>query len=159
MASQLPAFPRTTFTIVEPLSLIGGFLGPFIDPDWFIDSQLDNPDASSLAPRDDNARLVALQLGNTYGLLFLLGVAVLYTTTELKVVRNYLIALWIADISHVGVTCWLLGYDRTLDVGSWNAVTWGNVGFTAFLCLTRTAYLLGLFGPDRQVITASKKKA
>ncbi|KAF3069018.1 hypothetical protein GL218_08097 [Daldinia childiae] len=157
MASQLPAFPRTVFTIVEPISLIGGFLGPFLDPEWFIASQIDAPDGSNLAPRDDNARLIALQLGNTYGLLFLLGVAVLYTTTELKVVRNYLIALWIADISHVGVTCWLLGYDRTLDVGSWNAVTWGNVGFTTFLCLTRTAYLLGLFGPNRKAVATSKK--
>ncbi|KAI8959718.1 hypothetical protein F5Y11DRAFT_291660 [Daldinia sp. FL1419] len=157
MASQLPAFPRTIFTIVEPISLIGGFLGPFLDPEWFIASQIDALDGSNLAARDDNARLVVLQLGNTYGLLFLLGVAVLYTTTELKVVRNYLIALWIADISHVGVTCWLLGYDRTLDVRSWNAVTWGNVGFTSLLCLTRTAYLLGLFGADRKLITASKK--
>ncbi|XXH03160.1 hypothetical protein Hte_009556 [Hypoxylon texense] len=160
MASQLPAFPRAIFTIVEPISLIGGFLGPFIDPSWFIASQVDAPSPDLVAGSyDDNARLVALQLGNTYGLLFLLGVAVLYTTTELKVVRNYLIALWIADISHVGVTCWLLGYDRTLDVASWNAVTWGNVGFTTFLCLTRTAYLLGLFGPNSQVVKVSTKKA
>ncbi|KAI1772744.1 hypothetical protein F4818DRAFT_138537 [Hypoxylon cercidicola] len=159
MASQLPAFPRTIFTIVEPISLVGGFLGPFMNPSWFIASQLDAPSDIVVSSYDDNARLVALQLGNTYGLLFLLGVAVLYTTTELKVVRNYLIALWIADISHVGVTCWLLGYDKTLDVASWNAVTWGNVGFTAFLCLTRTAYLLGLFGPDLQVVEGSKKKA
>ncbi|KAI1398852.1 hypothetical protein F4819DRAFT_467194 [Hypoxylon fuscum] len=160
MASQLPAFPRTIFTIVEPISLIGGFLGPFINPSWFIASQLDTPSDILSSSYDDNARLVALQLGNCYGLLFLLGVAVLYTTTELKVVRNYLIALWIADISHVGVTCYLLGPDRALDVGSWNAVTWGNVGFTTFLCLTRTFYLVGLFGPDRQVAApVSKKKA
>ncbi|KAI0173647.1 hypothetical protein GGR52DRAFT_543890 [Hypoxylon sp. FL1284] len=159
MASRLPAFPRTIFTIVEPLSLVGGFLGPFLDPGWFIASQLDAPSDAAAGSYDDNARLIALQLGNTYGLLFLLGVAVLYTTTELKVVRNYLIALWIADISHVGVTCWLLGYDRTLDVASWNAVTWGNVGFTTFLCLTRTAYLLGLFGPDRPLVEIPKKKA
>ncbi|KAI5867417.1 hypothetical protein GGS23DRAFT_592731 [Durotheca rogersii] len=156
MASQLPAFPRAVFTVLEPVSLVGGFLGPFVDADWFVASQL--PVA---APGyDDNARLVALQLGNAYGLLFLLGVAVLYTTTELRVVRNYLVALWIADISHVGVTCWTLGYERAVDVGSWNAVTWGNVGFTTFLCLTRTAYLLGLFGPDRQQAPpATKKKA
>ncbi|KAI2472335.1 hypothetical protein F4781DRAFT_384225 [Annulohypoxylon bovei var. microspora] len=159
MASQLPAFPRTIFTIIEPISLIGGFLGPFINPDWFIACQLDNPEANNVPQSDDNARLIVFQLGNVYALLFLLGVTILHTTTELKVVRNYLICLGIADISHVGVTCWMLGYDRTLDVGSWNAVTWGNVGFTAFLCLTRTAYLLGLFGPDRQAITASKKKA
>ncbi|KAI1092888.1 hypothetical protein F5B19DRAFT_452145 [Rostrohypoxylon terebratum] len=159
MASQLPAFPRTIFTIVEPISLVGGFLGPFINPDWFIASQLDNPDVSHVPQSDNNARTVVYQLGNVYALLFLLGVTILHTTSELKVVRNYLICLGIADISHVGVTCWMLGFDRTLDVGSWNAVTWGNVGFTVFLCLTRTAYLLGLFGPDRQVAAVSKKKA
>ncbi|KAI2610462.1 hypothetical protein GGR54DRAFT_377276 [Hypoxylon sp. NC1633] len=159
MASQLPVFPRTIFTIVEPISLIGGFLGPLLSTDWFIGSQVDLPSDLSNHAYDANARLVAHQLGNTYGLLFLLGVAILYTTTELKVVRNYLVALWMADITHVGLTCWALGYERTLDVASWTAVTWGNVGFTVFLCLTRTAYLLGLFGLDRQAITTSKKAA
>ncbi|KAI1380016.1 hypothetical protein F4677DRAFT_408285 [Hypoxylon crocopeplum] len=157
MASRLPAFPRTIFTIIEPISLVGGFLGPLLDANWFIAQQLDKPSGITTS-YDDNARLVALQLGNTYGLLFLIGVAVLYTTTELKVVRNYIIALWIADITHVGLTCWALGYDQVVDVSSWSAVTWGNVGFTTFLCLTRTAWLLGLFGPDRQIATAPKKK-
>lgn len=36
----------------------------------------------------------------------------------------------IADITHVGLTCWGLGYERAVDVATWNAVTWGNVGFT-----------------------------
>ncbi|CAJ2504539.1 Uu.00g119330.m01.CDS01 [Anthostomella pinea] len=155
MASRLPAFPRTVFTIIEPISLIAGCLGPLFDTDWFIASQIETtaPVISS-----ENARLVALQLGNAYGLLALVGLMVLNTTTEVKVVRNYLIALWIADISHVGLTCWLLGYERSMDVASWNAVTWGNVGFTVFLCLTRTAYLLGLFGPDGKAVKTPKKK-
>lgn len=79
---------------------------------------------------DDNSRLVALQLGNCYGLLFLAAVSVLYTTTELKVVRNYLIALWIADIGHIAVCYIGLGYERFVDVASWNSMTWGNVGAT-----------------------------
>jgi len=62
-----------------------------MNADWFIASQIDGPGAQAVS--SENARLVALQLGNAYGLLFLVGVAVLYTTTELKVVRNYLIAL------------------------------------------------------------------
>lgn len=45
--------------------------------------------------------MVAYQLGNIYLLLAMVGVAVLYSTTEAKVVRNYVIALWIADIGHV----------------------------------------------------------
>lgn len=123
---------------------------------------------------DDNSRLVALQLGNCYGLLFLAAVAVLYTTTEPKVVRNYLIALWIADIGHVAVCYFGLGFERFVDVASWNSMTWGNVGatvsevflekpedrladeFKMFLCLTRTAYLLGLFGPDAPAPSAKK---
>ncbi|KAI1116679.1 hypothetical protein F5Y14DRAFT_448837 [Nemania sp. NC0429] len=159
MASQLPSFPRTIFTVVEPVSLVAGCLGPLVDADWFIASQIDSGLASA-APASsfsDNARLVALQLGNAYGLLFLVGVAVLYTTSELRVVRNYLVALLIADVTHVGLTCWGLGYERAVDVAAWNAVTWGNVGFTIFLALTRTGYLLGLFGPDK-AIQASKKK-
>lgn len=64
--------------------------GPLVDADWFIASQIDT---AALPASSENARLVALQLGNAYGLLFLVGVAVLYTTSELKVVRNYLVAL------------------------------------------------------------------
>ncbi|KAI0019065.1 hypothetical protein F4780DRAFT_465885 [Xylariomycetidae sp. FL0641] len=156
MASQLPTFPRILFTIIEPISLIAGALGPLFDADWFIASQIDQPGP---IVSSDNARLVALQLGNTYGLVFLLGIAVLYTTTELRVVRNYIIACWLADITHVGMTCWGLGYARTVDVASWNAVTWGNVGFTAFLCLIRTLYLVGFFGSGNQTVVNSKKKA
>lgn len=54
----------------------------------------------------------------------------LYTTTELKVVRNYLIALWIADIGHIAVCYVGLGFERFVDVASWNSMTWGNVGAT-----------------------------
>ncbi|KAK7914588.1 hypothetical protein PG985_012291, partial [Apiospora marii] len=127
MASQLPLFPRAVFTVIEPLSLIAGCVAPFISTDWFIEEQIDSP---QLLHHNDNARLVALQLGNAYGLLFILGVAVLYTTTELKVVRNYLWALWIADIGHIGITAYLLGYERFMAFSTWNAMTWGNIGAT-----------------------------
>ncbi|KAJ9155356.1 hypothetical protein NKR23_g1826 [Pleurostoma richardsiae] len=145
MASRLPLVPRVVFTILEPISLIGGWAGATFYPDWFINEQFVS---HSPVPSSNNAKLVALQLGNVYGLLFLAAVAVLYTTTELKVVRNYLIALWIADIGHIAICYFGLGYYRFMAVDQWNAMTWGNVGATAALCLTRTAYLLGLFGPD-----------
>lgn len=121
-----------------------GALGAFVDADWFIASQISSTtttttttmtmtavkNATAAAADNDNARLVALQLGNTYALLCLLGVAVLWTTAELRVVRAYLAAAWLADASHIGLTCWLLGRARALDVAAWNAMTWGNVGFT-----------------------------
>ncbi|RYP71590.1 hypothetical protein DL771_004716 [Monosporascus sp. 5C6A] len=159
MASQLPAFPRIVFTIIEPISLISGALGPFIDADWFIKSQA-SASISTSSPNqayDINARVVAQQLGNIYFLLCLLGVAVLWTTSELRVVRNYLLAAWVADISHVWLTCRALGWAHTVDVVAWNAMTWGNVGFTTFLFLTRTAWFLGLFGPDHPAVAAKVK--
>lgn len=97
-----------------------------MDPSWFVKEQTSTPSLTV----DDNSRLVALQLGNCYGLLFLAAIAVLYTTTELKVVRNYLIALWIADIGHIAVCYVGLGLERFVDVASWNSMTWGNVGAT-----------------------------
>lgn len=75
---------------------IAGCVAPFISADWFIEEQIDS---THILQHNDNARLVALQLGNAYGLLFMLGVAVLYTTTELKVVRNYVEIWWVASES------------------------------------------------------------
>jgi hypothetical protein len=60
----------------------------------------------------------------------MVGVAVLYTTTEAKVVRNYVIALWLADISHVAITCYGMPLETLLDIANWNAMTWGNIGAT-----------------------------
>jgi hypothetical protein len=120
--------------------------------------------------------MVALQLGNVYLLLAMVGIAVLYSTTEPKVVHNYVIALWLADIGHVAVTCYVLEHERVIDVANWNAMAWGNIGATVsistlqshpdltdhqmqvVLFSVRTAYLLGLFGPDRVPILRKAKK-
>ena len=59
-----------------------------------------------------------------------MALAVLYTTSEVKVVRNYLVALWICDIGHVVITFLGLGVERGMAVGEWNAMTWGNIGCT-----------------------------
>jgi hypothetical protein len=74
--------------------------------------------------------LVRSRLGNIYLLLALVGIAVLYTTTEARVVRNYVIALWTIDITHIAVSVYGLGIERTLDVANWNPMTWGNIAVT-----------------------------
>ncbi|OLN96498.1 hypothetical protein CCHL11_00570 [Colletotrichum chlorophyti] len=159
MASSLPTFPRLVFTVLEPISLVAGFLGAVINPDWFISEQITSTvNTAAPAPASDNSRLVALQLGNIYLLMAMVGLAVLNTTNELKVVRAYLVALWIADIGHIYLCYLVIGLDRFVDVGQWNSMTWGNVGATAFLCLTRSFYLLGLFGPDVPARGSEKKK-
>jgi hypothetical protein len=70
------------------------------------------------------------RLGNIYLLLAMVAVAVLYSTTEPKVVRNYVIALWLADIGHIATTGYVMGYDKFIDFANYNPTTWGNVGLT-----------------------------
>lgn len=90
----------------EPFRL-AGFLAPILAPQYFVAAQVSSSPPNKLS---DNTLVVVLQLGNIYLLLGLLGVAVLYATTEPKVVRNYLIALWLGDIGHLvsanGLRCW-----------------------------------------------------
>lgn len=90
MTSILSPVPRFIFTVLEPLSTFGGFLAPLLNP---ASSVADQPPSDEVVPLTPNSHVLALRLGNVYGLLAMLGVAVLYTTTEAKVVRNYLIAL------------------------------------------------------------------
>ncbi|KAF2104755.1 hypothetical protein NA57DRAFT_70962 [Rhizodiscina lignyota] len=153
MASQLPTVPRVTFTILEPISLFAGWIAPLMSPEYFVSNQLPSsalphpslaePSAYPLRPHET---ILAMQVSNCYLLLGLLGIFILNTTTELKVVRAYLWALWLGDIGHVGVTMWCMGWEAVRDVGNWNAVVWGNIAATVVLFSIRTAYFAGLFG-------------
>jgi hypothetical protein len=106
---------------------VAGFVGTVADPQWFVAEQIALSRPEKLSP---NATVVALQLGNMYLLAGLVAIGVLYSTSEPKVVRNYLIALWLADIGHVGITYYILEYERFVDVANWNAMAWGNIGIT-----------------------------
>ncbi|KAM7192345.1 hypothetical protein V8F33_008358 [Rhypophila sp. PSN 637] len=164
MASQLPTIPWFVFTVFEPISLLAGAIPAILAPGWFASQQTFQL-TGSIVPKSQNetvmsgpALMVTRQLGNTYGVAALVALAVLYTTSEVKVVRNYLIALWICDIGHVVITVLGLGYERGVAVGDWNAMTWGNIGATLFLFLTRSAYFLGLFGEDGKRPTSQYNK-
>ncbi|XMA14775.1 hypothetical protein WAI453_007566 [Rhynchosporium graminicola] len=158
MTSILPPFPRFVMTVFEPLSLIAGCVAPFISATYFVSEQIPNSPSipltanSTMGPSGKH-----FLLGNIYLLLAMVGIAVLYTTTEAAVVRNYVIALGLADISHVGITCYVMPHEQLINVAGWNAMTWGNIGATVFLFSVRMGYLLGLFGPDRQPILPLKK--
>jgi len=125
------------------LHSVAGAVGAVFSPEWFISQQIDQ--AGRHVPATASGLLVARQLGNCYFLAFLVALAVLYTTNELAVVRNYLKALWIADITHVGLTLYALGYERSLDVAAWNAMAWGNVGVTVSLAVRNSGTSLFFF--------------
>ncbi|KAI9927931.1 hypothetical protein ASPWEDRAFT_173581 [Aspergillus wentii DTO 134E9] len=140
-----PKWPHILFAVVEPISLIAGWSAPIFDLRGFILNQAPNT-IQPPAEIHNSSIALAYQLANVYGLLFLLGVGILHSTTEPAILRNYLIALAIADVGHVYATYLAMGTEAFLDVASWNAMTWGNVGITAFLFINRIAYFLGLFG-------------
>ncbi|KAF2457519.1 hypothetical protein BDY21DRAFT_344070 [Lineolata rhizophorae] len=163
MASELPTVPRVVFTILEPASLIAGFLAPLVAPAYFVDAQL--PRTPLLAPPGHVPHallpvehLLALQLANLYLLLCLLGLLVLHTTREPAVVKAYLCALWLGDVGHVAVSAWAVGWQGLRAWRAWTAAIWGNVGVTVLLWLLRTAYLAGLFGGEKEEEEKKKKK-
>jgi len=131
--------------ISEPPS-IAGAIAPLVDPAGFVTSQLGHIPAH---PLYETERVLSLQLGNLYFLLAMMSIVLLNTTTEPRVVHGYLVVLAIADVGHVFATYAVMGTEAFMDVGSWNVMTWGNVGATIVLFTCRSSYLLGLFGPDR----------
>ncbi|KAL8835140.1 MAG: hypothetical protein Q9170_003445 [Blastenia crenularia] len=131
----------------------GGYLAPILDTSSFAANQVPS---ITPTPLTSTTQILALQLGNCYGLIALIAIGVLYSTNEPKVVRNYLVACAIADLGHLWVTYLVLGYANFLDVQGWNSLAWGNIGFTFFLFVTRLAYLTGLFGGDKVVASAKK---
>ncbi|MCJ1285941.1 hypothetical protein MMC26_005283 [Xylographa opegraphella] len=149
MAATLPPFPRFIFAVLEPISLIAGWVAAYFDPVNFIADQIPSSSSEYAVPSSQSAQVVAMQLGNTYMLLALLGLFILNTTMDSHVVKVYIIALAVADIGHVAPTMCMLGWERSIAVQSWNKMAWGNIGATIFLFVTRVTYLLGLFGKDR----------
>lgn len=132
-----------------------GALAPLYDLNGFIAGQTPHIEAPITHP---SSVALAYQLGNLYFLLSLVGVGVLHTTTEPKVLRNYLIGLAIADVGHVYATYLAMGLGAFMDIGSWNALTWGNIGATGFLFINRVLYLCGAFGAAKAPKAPGKKQ-
>ncbi|KAL5332825.1 hypothetical protein BJX70DRAFT_392659 [Aspergillus crustosus] len=107
-STLFPTWPHIVFVILEPITLIGGWLCPLLD------------------------RPAQSWRMSMYGLLALIGIGVLNATSEPKVLRNYLIALAIADVGHIYVTYLAMGPEFFFDV--------------RFLFVNRLLYFLGLFG-------------
>lgn len=118
-------------------------------PSAFTNAQITVLDG--IVSKNATTTLLAWQLGNIYLLVGLLGLFILNTTSELKVVKAYLLALWIGDIGHVGLTLYAMGPVASLDFASWNPIVWANVAFTAFLFAMRSLYFAGAFGNAKSI--------
>ena len=83
----------------------------------------------------------------------ILGVFILNTTKEIKTVRAYIWALWLGDIGHVGFSLYVMGWEEIMNPLSFSATMWGNTGFTLFLFISRSLYLMGIFDEKPQAST------
>ena len=130
-----------------------GYFAAVLDTSFFANNQV--PHLVS-TPLTSTTRVLALQLGNCYGLLALIGVGILYQTNEAKVVRNFLVACAVADVGHLWVTYTVVGHTNFVNIQTWNSLAWGNIGITTLLFVVRMAYLSGFIGKDRIVVSARK---
>lgn len=180
MATLLSTWPYILFAILEPISecvniyfanvlrghhsrklrtdkgrtRVAGWYLASLDPRESVASQHPNVPIPETLPTASET--VARQLGNMYLLMALMGVAILSSTSEPKVLRNYFIALAIGDLGHLYVTYLGTGWLYFVDISQWNAMAWGNIGVTSFLLVNRLAYFLGMFG-GMEVSPVAKK--
>ncbi|KAH8703707.1 hypothetical protein BGW36DRAFT_288722 [Talaromyces proteolyticus] len=157
MLTLFPTWPFILFAVVEPLSMVGGVIAPIFDTDSFIIGQT-SPSNPPPLPHHPSTLALNYQLANIYGLVGMLVFGVIYGTSEIRVLRNSVLALTIADIGHIYATYAAMGADGFFDVASWSWVSWGNIGFTAFLFVNRVAYLLGAFGSGPDPAAKDKKR-
>ncbi|KAF3941300.1 hypothetical protein ABW19_dt0201660 [Dactylella cylindrospora] len=143
MTTLLPPVPYWVFCVYEPISTLAGFGYAILQSEKFVAEQLPDTPVTALTP---TGTLIAWQTGNLFGIMCMMAIAILWSTTEVAVMKRYLVALLIGDLGHVIAIWWFMGSAAFFGIHQWNILTWANVGFTIFLALTRTATLAGLFG-------------
>ena len=155
MASTLPSIPRYVFGVVEPAILILAFAITSLSPAYYVASQSRLPASHNLLPSET---ILVYQLSNLFLLVAVIELYVFYSTTDAKVVRALLTALWWGDLGHLGVTMWCMGLGKVVDVASWGVANWGNIAIPLFLCTMRTMYLFGdVLVTDMGVVAGRKQ--
>lgn len=141
MASSISPLSRCTFAVVEPLLQIAGFCVASFAPNFYISSLRSAKLSRTQSPTPET--IIVLQLGNLFLLLAVIGLYVLYSTSEPAVATAYLSALWWGDLGHIGVTAWCIGWQGASEWRQWNLFTWANVGIPVCLSVARNLYFYG----------------
>ncbi|KAF8605029.1 hypothetical protein BDV93DRAFT_521912 [Ceratobasidium sp. AG-I] len=149
----LSGFYKFVFLHLEPVSTITPAVICFAFPGatWFYNAFIPGFQPESLI--DLRAKMAVLQLANCYMLLGLISSLVFRAIRDAlphdlvaqeKIIGASLTALAIADLTHVMNTFVALPSNVAYSPGLWNATTHGNITFTAFLFLTRVAWMAGI---------------
>lgn len=75
-----------------------GFVFAILKPEAFVAQQLPDTELVALTPAQT---VITWQVGNMFGVLTLMSIAILWESTEPSVVKRYFCALLVGDIGHV----------------------------------------------------------
>lgn len=152
--AALPGFYRLMFLHLEPLSTFIPVMSVWIAPGikWFYQEQIPSNTPAPLL-LDDRTQMIVMQLVNCYLLLGLLSSIVFRAVRDTlpnnpaaqeRIVGASLLALAIADVTHILATFFGLPENLRYDPLSWNSMTHGNITITGFLFLGRISWFLGI---------------
>ncbi|KAK0207115.1 hypothetical protein DFS33DRAFT_1319078 [Desarmillaria ectypa] len=141
MTSTIPSPYRLFFLYIEPVSAIVGFIAA-LNPSFYL-SELRLSTMKPDVVGTTQTNIVLYQLANLYLLFALNEHLVLSSISSLKIWRNLLLCLLLADLGHL-VTMAPLGLGAFWKVWEWNAMLWGSIGFVYLGASMRLSFFLGL---------------
>ncbi|KAI0077420.1 hypothetical protein K474DRAFT_1661670 [Panus rudis PR-1116 ss-1] len=154
--AALSGFYRLLFLYLEPLSTTIPALMIWLYPGatWFHNQLI--PDGTPVPPAgflDQRSVMAVWQLGNCYLLLGMLeGLGLRAVRDALpndpvaqeRIAGTTLLAMAIADVTHIAATWFALPKDLQYAPLSWNGTTHGNITVVVFLFASRLAWFAGV---------------
>lgn len=159
MARVLPLPFKVMFIVIEPVLTYMGSYSAFTAPEWYLASQLPGPTVTGLLHTQETNMIVRLYgvllaclasvslaifpiiENNTDKLSFSIAKRLLFALAR-NSVFSWLRLIAVGDILHIYTAALHIGEKKLLDVGNWNDMTFGNIGITTVLFVSRVAWFL-----------------
>ncbi|KAG8992695.1 hypothetical protein FRB95_001063 [Tulasnella sp. JGI-2019a] len=148
--APVSGFYYYTFGILEPILTLYGAAAGWTNTSRFFHDQI--PSTTTPVDLDPRANIVAWQLAGCYLLIAMIDFmffqslrrVVTNAASQEYMARQFLTCFALADLIHIAVS--LFGFPAyvRMDPVTWNALTHGNVTFTAFLFIVRMAWFMGI---------------
>lgn len=130
---------RIFFLYIEPFFSFLGAYAAFFQPEMYL--RLTHGPTAPKYGIPTSTQVILNQLANLYLYFSINEALILRATSDLRVWRTLVIVLLIADFGHL-YSIHPIGTKIYWDVGNWNALDWGNLGFVYLGALTRISFLL-----------------
>ena len=158
MSRVLPRPFNIMFIYIEPILTLAGAYSAISTPEWYLSSLIPGPTVTGLLHTTETNMAIRL-MGVLLILLALISLAVfpvIQSRTDavgFSIARRLLFVLSgmfffflrgvlivVVDALHIYVVAVHLGEAKFMDVKGWNDLTWGNIGITTGLLLSRLSW-------------------